>query len=72
MTDNENDNAVPLTDRFMTKRQLADYFKIDESELGNWRCPKIGPGGIKIEDTIRYRKSDVDAWVAANTVDPSE
>lgn len=72
MTIHENANTVPPTDHLLTRRELADYLAIEQSLLGNYRHPKIGPAGIRVGNLIRYRRSDVDAWVDANAVDPRE
>ncbi|MDQ0731792.1 helix-turn-helix transcriptional regulator [Arthrobacter sp. B1I2] len=52
-------------DPLMTTAQLADYLAIPVQSLYMLRHRKQGPPAIKIgAATIRFRKSQVDAWLA--------
>jgi predicted DNA-binding transcriptional regulator AlpA len=44
---------------------LSAYIKIPKRTLYQWRVRGLGPKGIKIGRHLRYRQSDVDAWLDA-------
>jgi hypothetical protein len=50
----------------------AAYIGQPPRTLDQWRYLGRGPRYIKVEGHVRYRRSDVDAWLDANTVDPEE
>lgn len=51
-------------DPLMTTSQVADYLAIPVQSLYMLRHRKQGPPAIKIgAATIRFRKSEVDAWL---------
>jgi hypothetical protein len=41
-----------------------------EKTLAEWRSRGIGPRYIKVGRDVRYRRSDLDAWITEHTVDP--
>ena len=47
---------------------VAEYLGLPLNTLAQWRYLKKGPSFIKSGRLVRYRKEDVDAWLAANTV----
>lgn len=52
-------------DPLMTISQLAEYLAIPVQSLYMLRHRRQGPPAIKIGSaTIRFRKSEVDAWLA--------
>ena len=36
--------------------------------LADWRCKGIGPAYIKVGRLVRYRQSDLDAWLQSRVV----
>lgn len=62
-------NELP-TDRLLTSKEVAVYRGITEQVQAQERCYGGGPRFIRDGRRIRYRKSDVDAYLAANTVEP--
>lgn len=42
---------------------LADELGISTQTVYNWRHRGIGPRGFKRGNLVRYRRSDVDAWL---------
>jgi len=54
-----------------TPKQAGKYVGISEASLRLWRCEGRGPryfrAGAKL---IRYRKSDLDAWIEARLSAP--
>lgn len=50
----------------------ARYLGLPPRTLEQWRYLGRGPAFVKLGDRhVRYRKSDVDAWLAANTRVPA-
>ncbi|MCG7583671.1 AlpA family transcriptional regulator [Mycolicibacterium sp. OfavD-34-C] len=46
--------------------EVADYLKTTPAHLANLRFLGTGPAFVKLGRSVRYRWSDVDAWVQAN------
>lgn len=51
---------------FLTPKQLADRWQRPEGTLAQWRYRAKGPRYTKLEGTVRYRLSDVEAFEKAN------
>jgi excisionase family DNA binding protein len=49
----------------MTSAELAEMLRAPEQTLRYWRWKGTGPKGIKVGRRVLYRRSDVDAWLAA-------
>jgi excisionase family DNA binding protein len=56
----------PLESRILTIDQAAAYLAIPKATLYTWRTRRagFGPPAIKIGGCLRYRRSDLDAWIA--------
>lgn len=48
----------------MKPRRLAEHLDVPLSTLYKWRYRGEGPPGIKIGGHVRYRRSDVERWLA--------
>lgn len=57
--------AVKLPEPLMTTAQAAQYLNVGKSTLEQYRVHGDGPLYVKISASVRYRRSDLDAWVAA-------
>jgi predicted DNA-binding transcriptional regulator AlpA len=62
----QNEN-VPST-QLLDEKQLCVEFGIASITATKWRARAEGPPFIKIGRLVRYRRSDVDAWLAARTI----
>lgn len=51
-------------------KATASYIDKPERTLTQWRYLGEGPPYIKVGGSVRYRRSDVDAWLEAHTVRP--
>jgi hypothetical protein len=62
--------AISSTDRdpLLTEVQSAEVLNLSMRTLQAWRTRRTGPSFVRAGRAIRYRRSDLDAWVAANTV----
>ena len=55
-----------LEGRILNIDQAAAYLSIPKATLYTWRTRRagFGPRAVKIGGCLRYRRSDLDAWVA--------
>lgn len=47
----------------LTVDDLSDYLGIPKQTLYQWRTRHYGPIGCRVGKYVRYRLSDVDAWI---------
>jgi hypothetical protein len=52
----------------LTQREVALALRCSERMLERWRVQGIGPRFVRLNTSIRYRQSDLDAHVAARVV----
>jgi hypothetical protein len=56
-----------MKNRWLTPREVAAKLQVHPGTLANWRCYGRGPKFTKLTDTprspVRYRESDVDAYM---------
>ena len=48
--------------------ELAETLGLSVRTVYNWRVRKVGPPGMRVGRHVRYRKSDVESWLAAQGV----
>ncbi len=53
------------TDPLLTVQELAEYIGYEVTSVYNFKQNGRGPKMTKIGARVRYYKSDVDAWIAA-------
>ena len=51
-------------DQMLTPKELADELRVSVRTLRGWRDRGRGPRATRVEGAIRYRRSDVDRWLA--------
>lgn len=62
----------PPTDELMRPQSAATYTGYTRQTMSQWRYLGKGPKYLKpTPRTIIYRKSDLDEWLAASLVDPT-
>ena len=61
-----NNRADP--DTLLTEVQAADFLNLSVRTLQAWRIKVAGPRFVRAGRAIRYRRSDLIAWIDANTV----
>lgn len=54
-------SAVP--EPLAVAQQVADFLGTTVDTLANWRYRGVGPRFVKVGGIVRYRWSDVNAWV---------
>ena len=52
-------------------QELADYLGVPVATLYQWRTKRYGPVGLRIGKHIRYRRVDVERWLASLSEGPS-
>jgi len=62
-----NDALVP-GNPLLTIDQAAEYLAIPKATIYTWRTRRagFGPRAVKIGGNLRYRRSDLDQWIAAH------
>lgn len=58
---------APTPREFIDESALAARLGVSRSTLQSWRYAGRGPRFIKLGRLVRYRSSDVDAYLQANT-----
>jgi excisionase family DNA binding protein len=56
-------NTTPQQSQFLSPTGLADYLDVPLATVYAWRHGGDGPPGSKVGRHVRYRLTDVDAWV---------
>jgi predicted DNA-binding transcriptional regulator AlpA len=54
-------------DPLLTTQEVAKFLQVSVSALNKWRLFGTGPKFIKVERRVRYRLSDIAAYLAAST-----
>jgi len=65
---------VEIQTQLFDKNQTAKYLGLKSAQtLDNWRCTKRYPlPYVRVGRAIRYRRADLDAFIASRTVTPTE
>jgi predicted DNA-binding transcriptional regulator AlpA len=58
----------PLYDPLLTIEQVSDWLGKPKNTLYAWRTRGLGPECIKVGNSLRYRRSAVEAYLEANTL----
>ncbi len=58
-------HTKPLTamERLLTPEDVSDLLGIPAKTLANWRSERVGPLPLRIGCHVRYRASDLSAWL---------
>jgi excisionase family DNA binding protein len=56
-------------DQLLTAQQLANYLGVPIATIYAWRYRRQGPPGFRVGKHLRFRRSDVQAWIEANIND---
>jgi excisionase family DNA binding protein len=59
-----------MGDRLFSPAELAEHLNVPVGTVYQWRYRGMGPRGIKVGRHVRYRESDVEAWLEAQA-DPA-
>ncbi|HZJ06752.1 MAG TPA: helix-turn-helix domain-containing protein [Nocardioidaceae bacterium] len=50
--------------KLLTPEDVSDLLGIPVKTLANWRSERVGPLPLRIGCHVRYRSSDVEAWLS--------
>jgi excisionase family DNA binding protein len=53
--------------KLRTAPEVADHLGIPLQTLYQWRTKGAGPRAVKVGRHLRFRQSDVDAWIEAHS-----
>ena len=56
-------------ERLLSIDEVADYIGIPKSSLYRWRVSGGGPRAMKVGKHLRFRRSDLEAWLNAQYED---
>lgn len=59
------------SDDLLDTAELAELLHLSTRTVIRWRQARIGPAWIKAGGRLLYRRSDVDAWLSAQRVEPA-
>ena len=48
----------------MTSQEVADFLQVPVATVHLWRAQKTGPRGYRVGRHVRYRREDVETWLA--------
>jgi predicted DNA-binding transcriptional regulator AlpA len=55
-------------EQLLDEKEVARLIRVSEATLSYWRSQGQGPRFIKVGHLVRYRPSDVDAWLRTRTL----
>lgn len=58
-------NAEPP--EWLRPREVAEEYNIPEGTLGQWRYAGRGPKFYRFGKSIRYKRSEIEAWAEAQS-----
>lgn len=53
-----------LDRRLLTVQDLANYLGVPVATIYAWRYRRQGPPGFRVGRYLRFRRSDVEQWIA--------
>jgi excisionase family DNA binding protein len=58
-------------EQLMTVQELAQYLRVPVATIYAWRYRRVGPLGFRVGKHLRYRRPDVEEWIARQLQDVS-
>ncbi len=52
-----------MTSTLLTADEVSEYLGVPKATIYSWSSRGLGPRRYKVGKYLRYRRSDVDAWV---------
>lgn len=56
-------------EQLLTTDEAAAYLRLHPFTLRNWRTRGGGPRAVKVGRSVRYRLSDIEAWLEEHAED---
>lgn len=60
-----------MGESLLDTRMVADQLGMSFHTVSRWRTDGEGPAFIRVANKVRYRQSDIDAWLDSQTVSQS-
>jgi predicted DNA-binding transcriptional regulator AlpA len=60
-------HPLAASDGLMDSKATAAFLGLADQSLAQWRSMGIGPDWIKVGFSVRYRRSDLEAWLESRT-----
>ena len=58
--------------KWLTTDEAADYLSLHAQTLRQWRSRgKVGPKSYKVGGAVKYKRADLDTWLAKNQSEPT-
>jgi excisionase family DNA binding protein len=57
------EEVTVTTESLMTVEQVAEYLNVPIKTVYRWRLTGTGPRGARVGRYVRFRRTDVEAWV---------
>lgn len=54
-----------MLSKLMTTQEVADHLRVPVATLYQWRLRGAGPAALRVGRHLRYRSTDVEAWLRA-------
>lgn len=54
----------PQEPEWLDTAGLAEWLDVPEATVVQWRYKGTGPRGVRLGRHVRYRRADVEAWIA--------
>lgn len=65
--------AQATSGSLLTPKETSELLCVPEGTLAQWRSQRRGPAFLKLEDRlVRYRRSDLEHYIASKIVAPLE
>jgi excisionase family DNA binding protein len=52
--------------RLLTPDELAEFLNVSPRTIDTWRYQRKGPRAVRVGGVLRFRESDIEAWLEAN------
>lgn len=61
---------IDVVEALFRPADVAQLLGVPTATLANWRCAGKGPPFLKVGRHVRYRRGDVEAWIASRVAQP--
>lgn len=65
-------DATTGSERLLAPGDVARVIGVPVATLANWRSGRTGPAFLKVGRHVRYRRVDLDEWIASRVVRHSD
>jgi excisionase family DNA binding protein len=63
---------MTLNEKYLTIDDLCDLLTVSPKTVASWRHRGVGPASFKAGKHVRYKRSDIDAWIEQNKCTPKD